>query len=100
MSFLLLLLLGRAVVTLVPVETAQAEKQTVGVQELFDAVNSISETFALWDDQHRLVMCNRQFQDLYKLSDEVVTPGRRYEEIMAMAGRSMERHNATRDTGS
>ncbi|MGD9868314.1 MAG: ATP-binding protein, partial [Hyphomicrobiales bacterium] len=52
---------------------------------LRDAVENISEAFVLWDQDNRLVLCNRKYQQFYKLPDHAVTPGAPYEAVVAAA---------------
>ena len=49
---------------------------------LRDAIEAISEAFVLWDASNKLVMCNRKYQQLYGLPDELVQPGTPYEDII------------------
>ncbi|HEV8573553.1 MAG TPA: PAS-domain containing protein, partial [Dehalococcoidia bacterium] len=44
-------------------------------QRLTDALESIQEGFALFDDDDRLVLCNRRYQELYPGLADVVVPG-------------------------
>jgi two-component system cell cycle sensor histidine kinase PleC len=44
-------------------------------QRLRTAVESITETFVLWDARDRLVMCNTKYQEAMGLSPEHVKPG-------------------------
>jgi two-component system cell cycle sensor histidine kinase PleC len=53
---------------------------------LRDAIEAISEAFVLWDASDRLVLCNRKYQQLYGLPDELVEPGTPYARI-ARSGR-------------
>jgi two-component system, cell cycle sensor histidine kinase PleC len=50
-------------------------------QRLRDAIESISESFALWDHNKRLVLCNTKFQQLSGLKPEQVEAGTPREEI-------------------
>jgi two-component system cell cycle sensor histidine kinase PleC len=58
----------------------QEASQTADMR-LEDAINAISEAFVLWDASNRLVMCNRKYQQLYELADDLVRPGTPYAEI-------------------
>jgi two-component system cell cycle sensor histidine kinase PleC len=58
-----------------------AEASRTADMRLEDAINAISEAFVLWDSANRLVMCNRKYQQLYDLPDELVRPGTPYAEI-------------------
>ena len=59
-----------------------AEASRTADLRLRDAIEAISEAFVLWDANNRLVMCNSKYQQLYGLSDDLVRPGARYEEIV------------------
>ena len=59
---------------------------------LRDAIENISEAFVLWDARRRLVMCNSKYQQLYKLPNSAVTPGRSHESIMATGRKPRIRH--------
>jgi two-component system, cell cycle sensor histidine kinase PleC len=50
-------------------------------QRLREAIESISESFALWDHDRRLVLCNTKFQQLAGLNPEQVMAGTPREEI-------------------
>ena len=49
---------------------------------LRDAIEALSEAFVLWDAGNRLVICNSKFQNLHKLSDDLVRPGTHYGSIV------------------
>jgi PAS domain S-box-containing protein len=44
-------------------------------QRLVDAIESISEGFALFDDEDRLVMCNHRYRELYPGNTDLMVPG-------------------------
>jgi two-component system, cell cycle sensor histidine kinase PleC len=50
-------------------------------QRLREAIESISESFALWDNNRRLVLCNTKFQQLSGLKPDQVKSGTPREEI-------------------
>jgi two-component system cell cycle sensor histidine kinase PleC len=52
---------------------------------LCDAIEAISEAFVLWDAEGRLVTCNRQFRQLYKLPASATAAGTSYETVKAQA---------------
>ncbi len=60
-----------------------AEASRMADMRLRDAVEAISEAFVLWDAENRLVLCNRKYQELYRLPDELVRPGVTYRDILA-----------------
>ncbi|MFN7535897.1 MAG: PAS domain-containing sensor histidine kinase [Brevundimonas sp.] len=53
---------------------------------LRDGIESVSDAFALFDRQGRLVMCNRAFQDAFGFDDAVVRRGAPREELNRIAG--------------
>ena len=53
---------------------------------LDQAIESISESFALWDAGMRLVKCNSKFREFHGLPREACRPGRSYADIMSEAG--------------
>ncbi len=60
-----------------------AEASRMADMRLRDAVEAISEAFVLWDANNRLVLCNRKYQELYRLPDDLVRPGITYRDILA-----------------
>ncbi len=68
-----------------------AERTVTADMRLRDAIESISESFVLWDSQNRLVLCNSKFQTLHELPDETVGAGTPFETIA-----SVGRHPVTR----
>lgn len=48
-------------------------------QRLHDAIETIGESFVLWDAENRLVMCNSKFQRLHDLPDQAIRAGTPYE---------------------
>ncbi|UCH73872.1 MAG: CHASE2 domain-containing protein [Rhodospirillales bacterium] len=52
---------------------------------LVEAIESVNEGFALYDDRDRLVLCNERFRALYFGSDQPILTGRPFEEIMRRA---------------
>jgi two-component system cell cycle sensor histidine kinase PleC len=52
---------------------------------LHDSIESLSETFVLWDNQRRLVMCNTKFLQLHGIEARYANPGIAHEELMQHA---------------
>jgi adenylate cyclase len=50
-------------------------------QRLVDAIESISEGFALYDKEDRLVMSNSRFRELYPVTDDFFRPGMSFTRI-------------------
>ncbi len=65
-------------------EQARAEAHLEQVQvRLSDAIESISEGFALFDSEDRLVMCNEPYRELVQPGDErLKTPGVSFEDVI------------------
>ena len=63
-------------------ETEQAQ------QRLWEAIESLPDGFALFDDQDRLILCNSRYRTFYGLSDSSIATGIRFEDIVR---RSAER---------
>ncbi|MBB3949354.1 PAS domain-containing sensor histidine kinase [Aureimonas jatrophae] len=62
---------------------------------LQNAVENISESFVLWDADHRLVLCNSKYQEVFGLSDADVQPGTGFDEVRAKARRPIEERKLT-----
>ena len=60
---------------------AAAETQRADAR-LAQAINSISEAFALWDDDDRLVLCNSRFRLLHGIPYDANLRGIRYEKLI------------------
>ncbi len=50
--------------------------------QLSEAVESISEGFALWGTDDRLIMCNRRYRGMYPSLMDVIQPGVTYENFL------------------
>ncbi|MCJ8143355.1 EAL domain-containing protein [Ancylobacter sp. A5.8] len=49
---------------------------------LVNAIDAMSDGFAMWDEQDRLVTCNQRYRDLYAISADILTPGVSFEELV------------------
>lgn len=49
---------------------------------LTDAVENISEGFALWDDQDRLIMCNSRYRKVYREVADLLDSGLAFEDFL------------------
>ena len=76
-----------------------AEKTVEADLRLRDAIETIPETFVLWDAGDRLVLCNSHFQRLQKPPDSAVTPGTSYETVIEV-GSMPEVRSRLHETGS
>lgn len=48
--------------------------------QLFDAIESLTEAFALYDADDRQVVCNRKYREIYPLTAHLLIPGVAFEE--------------------
>jgi two-component system cell cycle sensor histidine kinase PleC len=76
---------------------AQA-RVTAAENRLRAALESMSESFVLWDSKRRLVLWNRKFRDLFGLSQDMLRPGMPYDEVEVSAGSAIKAvHAETQD---
>lgn len=54
------------------------------------ALESMSESFVLWDSKHRLVLWNRKFRDLFDFSEGMLKPGMSYADVERAAARAIK----------
>ncbi len=47
------------------------------------AINNMTQGLLLFDAQARVVVCNQRYIDMYRLSREVITPGRPFRDVIA-----------------
>jgi PAS domain-containing protein len=50
--------------------------------DLVDAIESLSDGFALWDAEDRLMLCNKPMHLLAGEHPDLLVPGKRYEEVL------------------
>ncbi|UCH72976.1 MAG: PAS-domain containing protein [Rhodospirillales bacterium] len=63
----------------------QSELRTrAAEQRLRDAVESLSDGFALYDANDRLVLCNEKWMELYGYGEDEVQPGILYEDLVRL----------------
>ncbi|WP_298428844.1 ATP-binding protein [Rhodoblastus sp.] len=77
-----------------------AERSAAADLRLRDAVESISEAFALWDADNRLVLCNSRFQRVHGLPADCTAPGAPYARVMAYSNGFAEQAEALPDDGA
>ena len=46
------------------------------------AIESMADGFVMWDSESRLILCNQQYRDFYKISAEFIRPGTKFEDII------------------
>ncbi|MGQ3672866.1 ATP-binding protein [Xanthobacter sp. TB0136] len=73
------------------------ERTNTADMRLRDAIESISESFVLWDSNNRLVLCNSKFQSLHELPDDAIQPGTPFETISALGRHPKERTTLPED---
>ena len=71
------------------------EKTVAADMRLRDAIETIPETFVLWDADNRLVLCNSNFQELHHLPDEAITVGASYESVVAAGSKPVVRNKVS-----
>ncbi|UTD25530.1 PAS domain-containing sensor histidine kinase [Bradyrhizobium sp. WD16] len=74
-----------------------AERTIEADLRLRDAIETIPESFVLWDADNRLVLCNSYFQRLHQLPDSAVVPGTPVETVSEV-GRMPQVRSRLRDT--
>ena len=72
--------------TAVEIEEKNLRAVAEARQRLIDAIESISEGFALYDRDDRLLLCNRRYREMLYGGDAAdVVPGMRFEDIVRQA---------------
>ncbi|MGO9173360.1 MAG: ATP-binding protein [Rhodomicrobium sp.] len=72
---------------LLPAETAAAEAlgERTGAARLRVVIEALPMSFAVWDNQNRLQLCNRKFRQLYRIAPGAALPDTPFEELQAQA---------------
>ena len=60
-------------------QKSEEESHQLRVQ-LTEAIESLTEGFALYDAEDRLVMCNSKYREIYQESADLLIPGQRFED--------------------
>lgn len=55
------------------------------LRSLEDAIESLSEGFALYDADDRLVICNRQYREFHPTIHDLLVPGAKWDELVHVA---------------
>ncbi|MCA9267796.1 MAG: PAS domain S-box protein, partial [Planctomycetales bacterium] len=67
-------------------ELKQARAESLQARDqLAEAIESISEGFALYDAADRLVMCNGRYREVYDISGDLLVPGAKFEDHIRLA---------------
>ena len=75
---------------------AQARAQAAE-NRLRDAIESVSEAFVLWDRQGRLLMCNRNYRNVFSLEPKILKPGAARAEVNRFAARAIRQEHPAPD---
>ncbi|HJV40993.1 ATP-binding protein [Caulobacter sp.] len=70
---------------------AQARAQAAE-NRLRDAIESVSEAFVLWDRHGRLLMCNRNYRNVFSLEPKLLKPGAARAEVNRFAALAIRRN--------
>ncbi|WP_369719889.1 EAL domain-containing protein [Bradyrhizobium sp. LLZ17] len=82
--------IGLLVLTLVLIFRQMTRRLSVEKQRLDTALNTMTQGLLMFDQDQRLIVCNRRYTDMYRLSTTVVKPGVHFRDVI------QHRH----DTGS
>ncbi len=64
------------------------------------ALESMNESFVLWDSRQRLILWNRKFREFFDLPDQALKPGMAYGEVEVRAGKAIkEAHGQDENDG-
>ncbi|WP_421740094.1 ATP-binding protein [Caulobacter sp.] len=75
---------------------AQARAQAAE-NRLRDAIESVSEAFVLWDRQGRLLMCNRNYRNVFSLEPKLLKPGAARAEVNRFAALAIKQDHPAPD---
>jgi len=75
---------------------AQARAQAAE-NRLRDAIESVSEAFVLWDRQGRLLMCNRNYRNVFNLEPKLLKPGAPRAEVNRFAALAIKQDHPAPD---
>ncbi len=64
---------------------------------LDSALDAMSDGFVMWDEDDRLITCNQQYRDIYKVSAPALRPGVRFDELIREGVRLGQYPQATGD---
>ncbi len=98
-SLAALLIAGFAAATLLAIrqhERVGAERARAAAV-LENAIEAMSDGFVMWDEDDRLVTCNRRYKELYALSAPLMKVGARFEDIIRGGAQRGQYPQATGD---
>lgn len=58
------------------------DDRTRAHRRLESAIDAMSDGFAMWDEDDRLITCNQKYRELYALTAPFIAPGMTFEEMM------------------
>jgi len=90
---------GRIVGVAIDVTEQKGAQARIAAAEgrLRAALESMSESFVLWDAKQRLVLWNRKFRDFFRLPDHALKPGAPYASIEAAAQEAIKEVRANEE---
>lgn len=59
----------------------RTEQLSLSEERFRNAIDAIEEAFVIFDPQDRLVYCNRRFREIFLAVDDMIEPGRSYQEM-------------------
>ncbi|MGB3387219.1 MAG: PAS-domain containing protein [Pseudaminobacter sp.] len=66
----------------------QRDEEVASAREMLaNAIESLSEGFALYDEDHRLVMCNSHYREMHQAVADIFKPGVEWIELLAEGAR-------------
>jgi two-component system cell cycle sensor histidine kinase PleC len=88
---------GRIVGVAIDVTEQKGAQARIAAAEgrLRAALESMSESFVLWDGKKRLVLWNRKFKEFFDLDDRLLRPGMQYETLEAAARQAIRGASGT-----
>lgn len=60
----------------------QATQATKAERRLVEAVDALPDGLVFYDDEDRLVLCNKKYREIYAESADLIVPGARFEDII------------------
>jgi PAS domain S-box-containing protein len=59
----------------------RTEQLSLSEERFRNAIDAIEEAFVIFDPQDRMVYCNRRFREIFLAVDDMIEPGRTYQEM-------------------
>ncbi len=77
-------------------ERSEAERSRAALV-LVNAIDAMSDGFAMWDEEDRLVTCNQGYKNLSPVIEDMLEPGVRYEDIVRAEVAAGQHHEPGED---